>query len=199
LGKDLTGWGVYSSSLSNYAQSFIGLTTEQELYNHVLYQRALHGKFTALDLMGSGVALEELSPDMVVGTILEKYALDQSPKDRILISGDLLSKKTWNQIDTVAKFANFSGFDLITCRPEGGIALIPDIPQVMRYFYQRACNLLNHGGILLAQLPGSLSRASESDRSLIENTLALQGMMIVFKPVDLSGNSIAAIKATKCS
>lgn len=145
--------------------------------------------------MGNGVALEELSPDIVIGAVLEKSALDQSPKHRMLISGDLLSKKTWNRIDSVAELSDFSGFDLITCRPEGGITLIPDIPQVMAYFYRRACNLLSAGGILLAQLPGELSRASENDRSLIEGALTLRGIAIQFMPADHALNNIAAIKA----
>ncbi|MDP2637585.1 MAG: hypothetical protein Q8P26_00795 [Candidatus Levybacteria bacterium] len=155
-------WGLQDATLLSYEMSFQALLRSGDL-NKILREIKFSGngnKTYTLDLMGSGSAIEEIeNADYILGVELTNRNY-LSSKRRSIITGDIISKTTWKIIrEWIDKesHGNRTTFDLITCRPEGGIHTLPDNYSLFQFFFEQSLKLLGDHGVLITQLPGSLS------------------------------------------
>ncbi len=165
LNKELSAddqWGLQDSDLESYLASFQQLITQEEILRLVDEKK---GPIIVLDLMGSGKAWETIESAKILAVSLSDKDTEPSAR-RYTIGGDVLSKTTWKRIHEWLKINKCSGFDIITCRPEGGIHTIPDEKALFAYLLKNLVEILNrNGGILLSQLPGSYSNETNATSS----------------------------------
>jgi len=199
LNRDLSyqdEWGLQDSSLESYLASFKDIITQDELVQIIDKNK---GYQATLDLMGSGSAWEDTSVDAILGVTLsdKDYSIDR----RTVLGGDVLSKKTWKRIRSYLNDKELEGFNIITCRPEGGIHTLPDNKDLFGYLLSEAVSLLHEGGVLLTQLPGSLSHETSRlvSQQLVEDIEAKMGVSVYYQSSQSFGlpSKISAIRVDK--
>lgn len=142
-------------------QSFFGRVFETP-FRDFLIGRRQEGKNTfVLDLMSPGAVLHQLPIQGGLAVSLgdgrtdeEKMADRENGID--LATGNVLLIEPWKKIHSWLFQHNIDGFDLILCRPDGGLdpSYIPEIKGVYYSLINRAWNVLSpDNGVLLTQVP----------------------------------------------
>ncbi|MDC0449187.1 hypothetical protein OAL67_01105 [bacterium] len=93
--------------------------------------------------------------------------------NRHIVEGNVFSRRTVRSIERTMKEMGISGFDLITCRPDGPFrkhttekTIAEDEDSIAAYYavqLQRYATLLNEGGVMLIQVPQRESLYSRLD------------------------------------
>lgn len=153
-------WTVYDAPLSDYLDTFEPVLPVGEFWHH-LHQgvkdkgRKLH----ALDIAGQGEALRKLMSNDYLESITAitladsrgplKKREDQARGIKV-IAGDVSVGSTW----TIVKEKKF---DLITCRPLGGLEAL-QYPSVYFAVFNRMYKKLETDGLLLTEVPRNVIR-----------------------------------------
>lgn len=153
-------WTVYDANLSDYLDSFEPVFSVGEFWHHLQHTIKDKGrKLHALDVAGQGEALRILmSTDYLESITAITLADSRSPlkkrEDQVkgikVIAGDVSVGSTW----TIVKEKKF---DLITCRPLGGLEAL-QYPGVYFAVFNRMYKKLETGGLLLTEVPKNVIR-----------------------------------------
>lgn len=154
-------------------------------------QKERQGENSVLDLMGSGSIFVDLPADNKLAVALHKrhyFLIDDQrvplPKGLDVIEGDVLSRSTWQRImEWKEGHTSGNGFDLILCRPNGGLAYTTSNPDVLYFLIEQIYELLNReNGTLYTQLPRSKTneRISPEIREWLKLLETTEGIKIRF-------------------
>lgn len=159
--------GKYGVDSLSYEESFKYLFNPEEGFqdfNQWAQQRRFVGRSAhIMDLMGRGDFMEDY--DSMLGIALTEFRSQEeraAQKNKKIIVGNLYQGKIWGKIKKYLTERNFSGFDLIVCRPLGPFVHKAGFECKFRQEYleiyfkllQRAYNLLSpDNGIILTELP----------------------------------------------
>lgn len=163
---DYRGNVVYSTNPTIYRNSYEATfyNLEKGLITSFLAERArLRIPTSVLDLAGGdGTAIRDLLRSGsvhfgVTSSLTDMRTTLQSSEDQqaphVYVTGDLLRRRTWNEIGKTIKSAGADHFDLIISRPEGGMQVV-NSPEVYAVLLDRALNILSpSGGMLVSQMP----------------------------------------------
>lgn len=169
------GWGVYNSPAevgennASYHQTFEPVFPQP--FSTYLQERKQAGKGTyVMDLMGPGQPLRELPIDKGLAVTLGDSRTDQEKQDDknkgidVLglnetnkTPGDVLSKATWKKIGDWLQSNGKDGFDLVLCRPVGGLLSLPKDYNIEYWLVNNAWKTLSKddGTLLLETNPRS--------------------------------------------
>lgn len=146
--------GVYGSPLHEYLQTFADVLPKEGLEGYLSQLvKAKKRKLRALDVAGQGVTLMELKErylESITAITLNDFRSEsRRVSDRrgglTMVAGDISVGSTWSKIYK-------EKFDLITCRPLGGIdALIA--PEIIIPVFNIMYRKLDVGGLLLTEVP----------------------------------------------
>ncbi len=191
-------WELQDSTLESYLSSFSTLISLEEI--SVLAEKKNGQPLVALDIMGSGKALDEISNAKILAVTLANSDVNYS-KSRYVFGGDIVSKETWKRIKNWLVENNHEGFDLVTCRPEGGIHTLPDEKKLFAFLLMNITDLLKDDGILLTQLPGSYSRTTSMQdvAALVDEIKSKLGVSVRYQSSEIFGlpSKISAIRIDK--
>lgn len=142
-------WGFYGQGVSQYEEALTRAFFPYHLRDHISERLLQHKKSFALDLAGPGQVLREmflLSGGLAV-TLGDDRSMKQKDKDDsqniTVLAGDILSKRTWKNMENWLKSQSSEGFDLILCNPVGGFGRFPESPDLFYYLIQQTWQLLN--------------------------------------------------------
>lgn len=188
-------WFVYNSSVTGefgYEGTFEEVLGGKKITKIVKEIKDRKGEVVAMDLMGSG--LQGLDIDHLLAVRLgvnENFAYEGE-----IIQGDILRRSTWNEIRTFLERRGKRSFDLVVCRPCGGLDIIPYNLGVFNSLAGRVWNLLSSdNGIILSQLPQyyfSYEPEMRKDLSLVD--VHLRGRGIFIQRVDRSNKETDVTK-----
>lgn len=155
-------WGFYGQGVSQYEGAFGSVLSPDCLRDHINERVKQHKKSFALDLAGPGQVLREmflLSGGLAV-TLGDDRSEEQKDKDDsqniTVLAGDILSKRTWKNMEKWLKSQSSEGFDLILCNPVGGFGRFPESPDLFHYLIQHTWQLLNPDGGVFYGAPSSM-------------------------------------------
>ncbi|MFH0818742.1 MAG: hypothetical protein V1898_01985 [Patescibacteria group bacterium] len=153
-------WAEYGSGVSAYNETFAGVL-DKPLIATVTEMRERNSEITGMDFMGEGQVLRELMIDRGLALTLadhrdatkKKY---DSEHGISLLSGEVLSPKTWQEIKEwlgQQETSDKQGFDIILARPIGGLLSLPFDVNFYYRIFNNLYKLLNRdSGLLLFQM-----------------------------------------------
>lgn len=149
-------WEIPHGDLSSYEDTF-GSLLNKRTFSTIIEERKKEGKKSlVIDLMSFGEALRGIDCDSGLAVALSNQRPIWDNNKSTLITGDVLSLKTWKEIngwldrqDVPDKKAN-----LILCRPIVGIWNLTDNINLHFILLKQAWNLLSRdSGLFITQLP----------------------------------------------
>lgn len=180
-----SSWGYTGSPISDYEASFgcpVGFFND-----HMAERQALGRGLVALDFASEGQALRGISPlDAGLAVSLSDMRDDEGKRfdeehNISHLSGDALSKGVWRNMHSwlEKKGAGENKFDVIICRPLGGMFGLPDFNSVHFFVLQNMYQLLSRDyGLLMTQVPFWRLRPSFVD--YFEQLGRTEGVDVVF-------------------
>lgn len=153
--RERAGWTIHASRLVDYSRTFSEVNGRplQETFKAIVEHRQ---KPWILDLMASHYVVDDAVALGFGGGVSVSLGFeDQSENPNIShLNGNLLNRSTWKEIDKTMEANHLSGFDVITSRPEGGLAMLTLSPAVHRALLERTWRILSpDGGRLYFQIP----------------------------------------------
>lgn len=157
-------WCIYGKGLDDYMLTFSSVCKLPDLYAFLQGRGEMGRGVYALDFMGEGTAIRDLGGRISGGAFVtltdrrpaEKRVHDKEHNINPII-GDVFLRDTWRRIDQIVK--EFGGFDLIFCRPEGGLNTLLESIQPHMLVFEKLLQLLKEdGGMLLSQIPNAITR-----------------------------------------
>lgn len=151
-------WMYDDSGVEAYNEC-LGVLFDGSIAGYASKRKQKEGKLIAMDLMGHGQVLRELDVTAGLAVALGDSRVDMLKElDRKmnidLIEGDVLSKKTWVNINSWVESQEGDGLDLVLCRPVGGYNMLPDSPDIFYYFLANIWQKLSsNNGVIAAELP----------------------------------------------
>lgn len=158
---DFNNWTIRHSSLEDYGTTFNSILAPENLDNLLSIIASRPNKSTILDLMASDAAVLQSVRDYGFNFGLA-VSLGYRPRKNSgpyrefcsNLNGDLTIKKTWSKIRKVAGSKGFEYFDIIICRPEGGILDSRLTTSTLFFILQESWRLLSYDdGVFLFQIP----------------------------------------------
>ncbi len=152
-GKYRSKWQIHSSDLANYAWTF-----DRLFYGGFEYELGEIAKrkpdASVLDVMATDIAVGDaidhgFGYGMAVSLGFPPVRTDLESRIDI-VNGDILFRKTWDEITNRMKDRGIEGFDVIIARPEGGLDHLTSFPLVHFRLLQRLWRLLSSDNGLLA-------------------------------------------------
>lgn len=150
-------WSIYGSGVDLYQRTFSDVF-KGSLKDTLLDRKGVGKTAFALDLMGEGQALRSLPIDGGLAVTLNdlrtsKKRSQDDQKNIELISGDILSKKTWSKVSLWLDSHHPEGFDIILCRPQKALWYFrPIFSQIEYYLFQQVWERLNNDGMFLTEI-----------------------------------------------
>ena len=162
-------WGCFDSSLESYNNAF-AVAAGEPIEGFVQKRRETTGACTVLNLMGQTMVLRELKEfglDRGVAVALDDLRTDeQKYNDQKLgveqLAGDVLRASLWKELAGET-------FDLIMCRPGGGMAYLPKSEPVHLALFQKMFQLLSsNDGLLLTEVDSTIIPSNQQLQSWID-------------------------------
>lgn len=167
-------WSIYGRGLHDYMNTFSSVCGLPDLYRFLRDRKESGKGVYALDFMGEGSAIRDLEGVISGGAFVTLG--DHRPNWKIVhdrklgihpIIGDIFLRDTWHSINEVAR--TFGGFDLIFCRPEGGLhTCLESIQPHMLIFEKLFQQLKDDGGMLLSQIPDAVAEKVSITKWILE-------------------------------
>jgi hypothetical protein len=199
-------WGFQNNTSTSYELSFEGLLKGKTIKDLVEERSMLNKQNIALDLMGFGDALSDLRLNCGLAVALsneekENKTIISNGMEIDLISGDIVSKITWNKVSEWLDRQHGAvdkNFSLVLCRPEGGMHTLLDDNDLFYFLLQQIWARLSYdSGVLFTQIPGTIG--SPDGEPIIKKWIDLvnrhQGIHVEYQ--DQDSFKMAALKITK--
>ncbi len=152
-----------------------------------------------LDLMSYGAFARSLDVPGLSLALTDRRSRKEKREDRQgergLLIGSVMSSKSWKRIEDYLRERQARGFDLITCRPEGGLRNIPENEGLYGAVLSRAYSRLAEEGIMVSQFHPSMEERVRVSMGRLSQTRGIKAEVWVGKvPLRIDNVAVFGLK-----